>query len=461
MKAIAVLRLWRSLTLRLALLYLGLFALSVSLLFALLYVVGIARPMQAAQALVEREAAALRETYIVEGSAGLVSALSRRSQQPSLQRPFHVFLAPDGRMVSTNMPSWPAKPQHGWRRLEADLYADGDEEDHEALSLDHVFDDGARLLVGRDIEAIDEREEFLAEAAAWSAAFTLLLGIAGGVLMSLTVGRRIDAVSRTARGVIGGNLSERVPVRGTGDDFDQLADTLNLMLSRIEESMESVRRVSDNVAHELRTPLARLHADLAELREAHGPEEMQRLIEQAGGEAARLQSIFNALFRITRIETGRHPAEMRPTDLSALLGDALDYYQPEAESRGQRLEARIEPGLVIEGDRDLLFQAIANLVDNALKHTPDGGEVSLIGQKLDREVSVGVLDTGPGIAPEHLGKVTERFYRVEPREGVPGIGLGLSFVAAVSRLHATELRLTNVVGLYAELRFPAVAGPAE
>lgn len=450
-------RLWRSLTFRLALAYLGLFALSVGLVFGLLYAIGIARPLQATERLVERETAALIEAYIVEGQEGLLAALAARTARPSHQRAFHVLVDNKGRAIARNMPSWPARAAPGWRRIEADLYADGDEDDHEALALDHVFADGARLLVGRDIEFIDEREEFLAEAAIWTAALTLLLGIAGGVLMSLTVGRRIDAVSQTARGVMAGNLGERVPVRGSGDDFDQLAGTLNLMLGRIEESVESVRRVSDSIAHELRTPLARLHAALDELGGASDPTERERLINEANAEAGRLQSIFDALMRITRIETGRHSAELRPVDLTALLHDVHDYYLPEAEARQQRCETRIENGLIIDADRDLLFQAVANLIDNAIKYAPKGGEVTLLGQRLGEEVAIGVLDSGDGIPVDHIDRVPERFYRVPVAAGSAtpfGLGLGLSFVAAVAALHRSTLRLSNVTGLYAELRFP-------
>ena len=258
------------------------------------------------EAQVEAEASALAETYIIEGPAGLIAQLEARAAQTSGQRAFHAFLDRDGRKLAANLPSWPTRSSTAWLRIEADLYVDGDEDDHEALARDQVFADGARLLVGRDIDFIDEREEFLRESALWAALITLLLGMTGGVMMSLAVGHRIDAVTRTARRVIAGNFSERVPIKGKGDDFDQLSETLNLMLVRIEELVESVRRVSDSVAHELRTPLARLQADLYELEHTTEGEERDRLARQAGAEAARLQSVFDALLRIARIESGRH-----------------------------------------------------------------------------------------------------------------------------------------------------------
>ena len=448
-------RLWRSLTFRLALVYMGLFALSVGIIFVGLYVIGVARPLQLMEAQVEAEASALVETYIIEGPAGLIAQLEARAAQTSAQRAFHAFLDRDGRKLATNLPSWPGRQSSGWLRIEADLYVDGNEDDHEALARDHVFADGARLLVGRDIDFIDEREEFLREAALWAAIITLLLGITGGVMMSLAVGHRIDAVTRTARRVIAGNFSERVPIKGRGDDFDQLSETLNLMLVRIEELVESVRRVSDSVAHELRTPLARLQVDLYELEHATEGEERDRLARQAGAEAARLQSVFDALLRIARIESGRHHPGLRAVDLTTLLNDAIEYHLPAAECRQQQLCARVDPDLMVEADPHLIFQAVSNLLDNALKYTPASGTVTLVGQRVGDEISIGVLDDGAGIPLEHLDKVTERFYRVPATNTLPGLGLGLSLVSAIATLHHGTLRLGNKVGLHAEIRLPS------
>jgi signal transduction histidine kinase len=447
--------LWRSLTFRLALLYLCLFAASVGLIFGGLYGIGVWLPTRDAKAQIELETQALTETYIVEGRQALLGQLNARAAAPARRRAFHAFLDRDGQAISANLPSWPSRPASGWRRIEADLYVDGDEDDHEALTLDHVFDDGARLLVARDIEEISEREELLARAALSTAVLTFFLGIAGGLLMSLAVARRIDSVTSTARRVIGGNLGERVPIRGTGDDFDQLAVILNHMLERNEELVESIRRVSDSVAHELRTPLARLHADLDELARSEDPAEAKRLIAQAGNEAARLQSIFDALLRIARIENGRHELGVRPIDLSALLADAVEFYRPEAEDRSQFLLETIEPGITIEADPDLIFQAVANLLDNALKYTPEGGRVTLAAHRSGDAVSIRVSDNGPGIPEEHNGRVTERFYRVPDAAATDGLGLGLSLVAAVAALHRGSIDFSkDSPGLTAELRLP-------
>jgi signal transduction histidine kinase len=444
-------RLLRSLTFRLALIYLALFALSVALLLAVTWWTSVTRPLDGVEAAVAREADALGDIYIVDGAAALEAALRRRAATVSERKAFHAFVAADGHTLA-NLPSWPARPGSGWKRFEADLYVDGDEEDHEALVHEQSFRDGARLFVGRDIEDIDEREEVIEQMILWGSVAVLLLGLLGGVVMSLAVGRRIEAVNATARRVIAGDLSGRVPTRGSGDDFDRLGDTLNAMLARIEALVEAVSRVSDSIAHELRTPLARLQADLGELAAEPDSGERARLLDAAIAEAARLQATFDALLRIARLETGRHVLERRPVPLDRLLADAAELYGPEAEAQGKRLDVDIAPGLEVAGDPNLLFQAVANLLDNALKHTPPGSRIRLSG----RAGLVEVADDGPGIAVEHRPRVVERFYRAPEAAGRPGLGLGLSVVAAVAQAHGGRLELADDrPGLAARLHLPA------
>lgn len=448
-------RLLRSLTFRLALIYLALFSLSVALLLGLVWWTTVERPLQQVEASILREADALGDIYIVDGSRALEVALARRAATISDRKAFHAYTAIDGRIVA-NLPSWTPRARPGWQRFEADLYVDGDEEDHEALVREVVFRDGSRLIVGRDIEDIDEREEVIEQLLLWSGLAVMVLGLAGGIVMSLAVGRRIEAVNATARRVIAGDLSGRVPTRGSGDDFDRLGDTLNAMLARIEALVEAVSRVSDSVAHELRTPLSRLQADLAELAGAADEGERGRLVEAASAEAARLQATFDSLLRIARLETGRHAIERRPVDLAKLLADAAELYAPEAEAQQKTLEVSIEPGVATQGDANLLFQAVANLLDNAIKHTPAGSRLRLAGREADGAL-IEVCDDGPGVGAGELPRVTERFYRAADAETRPGLGLGLSVVDAVARAHGATLELAdNRPGLAARIHLPAV-----
>lgn len=451
------LKLARSLTFRLALFYLALFMVSVGLLLGVAYWTGVYSPLGRVQAQVGAEAAELVRAYDQVSQAEFIRRLEERAARPDVRAAYHALIEPDGTVIAANLPNWPAaRAQRDWVRFEFESYASGDEVEHEALARDVTFADGVRLLVGRDTEDLDEREDFIRETIAWGAVFTIAIGFAGGLLMSLAVARRIEAVTTTARRVIGGDLSGRVAVHGSGDDFDHLAETLNQMLARIEDLVQSVSRVSDSIAHELRTPLTRLHADLEDLALASASSpDARRLAEQALGEAGRLQSTFDALLRIARIETGRHETELRDLDMAALVDDAVELYQPGAEARRQTLEAQVERPLLVKGDPDLLFQAVSNLIDNAIKYSPKGGAIQLAARPDGRGLTVTVADEGPGVAAEHQPHMTERFFRAPGAEKTPGLGLGLALVAAVAKLHRAELTVENLhPGLRVGLRFP-------
>jgi signal transduction histidine kinase len=264
-------------------------------------------------------------------------------------------------------------------------------------------------------------------------------------------------VTRAARHVMSGDLSGRIPVRATGDDFDRLSTTLNDMLARIERLFDAVRRVSDSVAHELRTPLARLRASLETLREARAQVSAEH-IDNVIAEAESLEKTFAAVLRISRIESGRHGGATDTVDLTAVLRDAAELYAPEAEQRGQALELAVADDLTLPGDRDLLFQSVCNLLDNAIKYTPPAGRILLAAGRRDTSVEIEVTDNGPGIPREHRAHVIERFYRVPATAEARGAGLGLSLVAAVAERHHSRLEFADAgPGLTVRWRLPARA----
>ena len=448
-------KLLRSLTFRLALYYAGLFTLSVLLLGALYYVIAIRAPLESVERGLEREARELAALHETRGMTALAAALDRRAGLPAPRLAYHVLLDADGRAVTANLPSWPREAGAEWIRVEADLPSEGDEDEHEALVNDRTFADGSRLLIGRDIDDLDEVQEAVTDTLVWLLPAVLLLSLAGGALMSRAIGRRIESVAAAARGVIAGDLSERVSLRGTGDDFDRLGETLNLMLDRIEQGMDGVRRVSDSVAHELRTPLTRLRASLAELEAGSDAEAVTEAVQ----EAERLETIFNAVLRIARIEAARTPRSGALVDLSAILRDAAELYQPEAEARGLILAVEVAAAFWVEGDRDLLFQAVANLLDNAVKFSPAGGRIGVTGEASSDRVRVVVEDQGPGAPVELRGRLTERFFRAPAAEGVPGAGLGLSLVAAVATFHEAPIRFDSAEpGMRVEWSFARARG---
>jgi signal transduction histidine kinase len=451
----AATHLLKRLSLRIALTYAVLFAGSIAAVLYVLYWMNVLRPLEMLHREVETEASTAVGTYLLEGPAATRILLERRSHVRAHRKAFHLLVDAHGRVLTSNLPSWPKRSAGGWARIEADIYREGEEDDYMALVYDQRLPDGARLIVGRDVESIDQFSTNLRQGALAIVGSTLVLGLLGGLVVSGTIGRRIDEMSRTARRVIAGDLTERVPVSGTGDDFDELATTLNLMLSRIEELFESVRRVSDSIAHELRTPLARLQADLDDLRQS-GPGEAghNALIDEAIAEASRLQSIFSALLRIARIESGRHGVTLRPIDLTAIVSDAIDLFLPEIEGKNLALTVDLPPRLLIEGDSDLLFQAVSNLLDNAAKFTPAGGTLCIAGERGDAGTVLAISDSGPGIPAEARDRVFERFFRLPATSKLEGAGLGLALVRAVVSLHGGEIELADAgPGLTVRLTF--------
>lgn len=438
-------RLWRSLSFRLALLYAAVLGVSLTALGAVYYLIAIVMPMNALRDGIANEAAQLVPLYEKLGAPGLAAALVKRSEEDEGLRAFHAFFGPDKTVITSNLPSVPSAPFDMWVSIEADVYYEGDELDFSALALDHHFPDGARLIVGRDAEDLEDLEEVFLATAPWVIALTLGLGVFGGLFMSRAIGRRIDRISQTALQVMHGDMGGRVPVRGSGDDFDRLGETLNLMLERNERLMESIRRVSDHVAHELRTPLARLMGQLEQMDSAGALEE-----------AERLQRIFDALLRISRIEGGRHEAELREMDLGRIAADARDLHAPAAQARSITLRVETDGAVKAKVEPELIFQVFVNLLDNALKHVPDNGEIVLGVERREGRAVISVSDNGAGLQPGEIEHITERFFRGANAAGKPGDGLGLSIVAAIAMLHGGRLQFANnAPGLRAELVLPA------
>ncbi|HEX3347501.1 MAG TPA: ATP-binding protein [Acetobacteraceae bacterium] len=319
------------------------------------------------------------------------------------------------------------------------------------------FGGGVLVAAGGDIRQIDDLEEAVAQAFAWTVGFAAALGILGGVLLSRAFLRRVDAISRTAEAIIDGDLARRVPTRGTGDDLDRLAGTLNHMLDRIGALMDSLRRVSSDVAHDLRTPLTRLYQRLEEARShARSVADYDAAVDVAVAEAQGLLGTFSALLRIAQVEGASSRDGFADVDLGAIVETVADAYRPDAEEAGHRLETATAPGMVVRCDRELLTQALANLVENALRHTRAGTRVEI---RVERDgsgnVHLSVADDGPGVAESDLAQLADRFFRGERSRTTPGNGLGLSLVAAVGELHGAALRLELLKpGFKASLSLP-------
>lgn len=412
----------------------------IGIALAALYLTIVHLPIEGVRDRVLQETNSFAAIHDRQGRAALVQALHRRRDAPQQERVFDALIDPQGRAVTANLPTWPSRRSGEWTRIEADLYPDAIEEDHKALSRDMQLVDGSRLIVGRDIETYEDREEVIGDTLLWTLLTALVLGIPGGLLISRAIAIRLNSITRTAKQVMEGNLGGRIPVAGTGDDFDRLAATLNSMLDRIEELVASLSRVSDHVAHELRTPLARLQASLQQAAQEDG--DVRALLASSLAEAERLQAIFDALLRIARLETGGHRLEQDDVSLETLAQDLADFYRPAIEDRSLSLICELEP-VSIAGDRNLLFQAAANLLDNALKYAPSGGRILVRTEQRDLAGVLSVTNDGRAIPPADLNRLTERFYRGSSSGGTPGFGLGLSLAEAIAEAHGGALALES------------------
>ncbi len=459
-------RLLGSTTFRLTLIYFGLFGVSAVVLVGFLYWSTAGFMARQTDEAIEAEIRGLAEQYSQFGTIGLVRALNRRTSQARASRGLYLLTDANLRPLAGNLSAWPRETPEpdGWLTFELE-YAD--RRGAVDLGRARIFEltGGLRLLVGRDIRERLEIDARFRESIGWGIALALVLSIAGGVLVSRPMLRRIDAINQTSREIMAGALDRRIPTRGTDDEFDRLAANLNEMLDRIAQLVASVREVSDNIAHDLRSPLARLRSRLELTLADRGDEEAyRRAIARTIEEADALLKTFNSLLRIARLEAGVETGQVETFDLDGLVGDVAELYAPLADERSVELDVTPERAGRIRGDRDLLFQALANLLDNAIKFSPGGKTVTIAARALDDRVTVTVSDRGPGIPEALKNRVAERFFRVETSRNAPGAGLGLSLVAAVVERHEGSLDLEDnrpglrvVLGLPRELR-EAVAG---
>jgi signal transduction histidine kinase len=439
--------------------------------------------------IVDTELQLLRAQYNQAGIGRLGRSIDVRSRRPGSS--LYLVTTPTGEGIAGNVGSLEpgVLESEGWfetayRRLEEPESAE-----HNALVQVLRLPGGFRVLVGRDL---DERERMLhivALAGRWSVAIVIVLGIAGGVFVSWRVLKRVDAMTGTTQTIMAGDLSGRLSVIGSGDEFDRLAVNLNGMLERIESLMRGLKEVTDNVAHDLKTPLTRLRNRCeAALRSANSEAEFRRVLEDTIEESEGLIRTFDALLMIARAESGEVREGMAEFDVAEVARDVSELYEPLAEDNGLTLEVNAKQHAAVKGNRELVSQALANLVDNAIKYAapaPPPGRVGVPLPPLSEEVRAAavngarssilvtadteqdrivltVSDHGPGIPSADRSRVVDRFVRLERSRSLPGSGLGLSLVSAVARLHGGELKLEdNAPGLRARISLPRAAAPPQ
>ena len=413
---------------------------------------------------IDAEITGLAEQYRQRGLAGLVAVINERSNPERGSSMLYLLTDQRQNPLAGNLSRWPdlEVEKDGWMRFRLD--ADGRRGDgpHIAQATSFVLAGGVQLLVGRDLaENVAFRNRIVA-ALASSGALMLVLGLIGGIVLSRRALARIETINRTSDRIMAGEFDRRVPLKGSGDEFDRLAQNLNAMLDQIERLMAGMRQVTDNIAHDLRSPLGRLRSRIeVALIEPPSPdastaERYREVLQQTIGEADHLLATFTALLDIAEAEAGSPRGRMAPLDLAAFARDLADLYEPVAEEKGQTLTIATDPAPIeVRGDRHMLSRAVANLLENAVKCTPSGGRIAVTVTTDGKMARLVVADDGPGIPAAERERVFDRFYRLEASRTTEGNGLGLSLAQAVVRLHGGTIALgDNGPGLVATVTLP-------
>jgi len=450
-------RLLRTATFRRALIYMAPFGVLVVILFGFLYLGTLSLIDSQANATIEAEIRGLAEQYGTRGLSRLEEVIAERSGSKGEKGSVYLLTGPDLTPLAGNLNSWPSQAalKDGWLSFEVERNEHGVVTKHEIRAKPFRLEGGFRLLVGRDMAERAAFQEVIGKTLAVALVITVILGVAGAVYLSRRLLVRVEAIAETSRTIVRGDLTRRVPLAGSGDEFDHLSASLNEMLEQIEQLMTGMRAVTDSLAHDLRSPLTRLKGRIETVLRGGADEARYReTLAATIADADAILGTFNALLAITEAEAGTAREGMSRLELGALARAALELYEPLAEGKGLILSEEIDDGVAIVGHPQLLAQSVANLLDNAIKYTAAGGAVSLAVRNAGERAELVVADSGPGIPPEDRARVLERFVRLDASRSSPGSGLGLSLVAAVAKLHRAELRLEdNAPGLKVILAF--------
>lgn len=402
---------------------------------------------------IRTEAAALAQEYRVEGLTGVAQAVRERDRTPGELD--YGLVGPGGASLAGHLAGVRAKV--GWSTVRVSESGERPEKIRVyAIALGQNY----QVMVGDDDERIEQVERDLVVMFTLAFLGVVGLGAAGGYGLSRVAHRRLAAITDTAEAIIDGDLGRRVPKKGSGDDLDRLAATLNRMLDRIEALMESLRQVSNDIAHDLRTPLTRLRQRLEEAAASPNEADKTLSMEAALDDLDAILGTFAALLRIAQIESGARRAAFRPTDLAATARTVVEAFAPAAEDAGAWLDFAASEPAFVEGDPELLTQMLVNLVENALRHGGPGVIVTIKVVRSGDGATLTLTDTGPGVPESERGRLFDRFYRLERSRSTPGSGLGLALVSAVAHLHGAEIDVRNLEpGFEVRVAFQPAAKP--
>lgn len=457
-------RLFQTESFRLAAIYAGLFIGSMAVLIALIYfIVANAFETDLLRSSTD-DLLAIRRAYVAELARRPAKAIHEAKEMIDdrliASDAADVFLMQQGAHTRIAGNLTPMAPKAGVLRFSDPLPTSGGEpEDHVILGRGEMLTPSLYIFVGRDLYGAKMAEWAVLRTFGWILLASVFVAIACGIVLSRSFVRRIDAITDTCRRIVAGKLGERIPVHGSRHELDRLAATINDMLDRIGTLMESLRQVSNDIAHDLRTPLTHLRYRLERARaEAKNADDYATALEAAIADSDKLLAMFAALLRISQIEAGARRAGIEEVELSSLLTRAGDLYKPVMDDGGRPFEVKPVTSSSVRGDPQLLLQLLANLLDNAIHHTPAGTRIGLSAEMNGGRPTIVVADSGPGIPEADRQKVFRRFFRCEQSRTTPGSGLGLSLVSAIADLHDAEISLAdNNPGLRVIVRFPEPA----
>ena len=404
--------------------------------------------------LIEAEVQGLREQMLVLSRSDFIELVEQRSQDQDVRGAVYLMVDPQLRPVAGNVPAWPKiDSKEKWFLFKVSVPFGDETREHEMRARYFALPGGYQMLVGHDVQERQDVKSLMMRGLIAAVLLTLLLGLGGGFWMGRRILAQAGAISAVATQIMRGDLSQRLPVRDADDEINTLAREINTMLDKIEQLTLGMRTVLDSAAHDLRTPLNRLQASAEGAMSTLRPGSAERrVLERVTTEVDQMRSTLDALLRIALAETGTVAREQ--VDLSELVGSVVELYAPVSEERGIVLESSVAPGAYVQGNRQLLAQALANLLDNAIKFTPDRGHIRVVLDGSGSAPQVIVEDNGPGIPADKREIVLGRRVRLDEARNFPGSGLGLSLVAAVTKLHGAHLVLDDAgPGLKVSLKF--------
>lgn len=401
----------------------------------------------------------LGRKFVIDGPAETRDAINHLIAKDIDGMSLYMLKDPNGEIITGNLRRWPdmTEPSRGgWFNFNLTRDIMDVRKASEAIATSTTLPGGYGLLVGYNLGNLNRLRYTIDRVMMVSVGLTIALAAIGGAILTLMISRRLEVVNQACRNVMAGDLKQQARVTGSGDEFDHLAENFNAMLDKIRELIDGVRDISSNVAHDLRTPLNRLRHRLEKLDDEEQPRATRRQIRLAIAEVDSLVATFNAILRISQAEMGAGIENFRIFPISAMVEDVAELYDAVAEGKNVKLKTSIRGKLEYNGDRHLLAQMLANVVDNAIKYSPDGGMVELALNRNSDGIILIIKDNGPGIPQEFRERVTEKFFRMENSRSAPGNGLGLSLAQAVVKLHGGDMHFSdNNPGLVVEISLPA------